>query len=425
MNLRLIPIVAFTAVLLPAQSAQDHWVATWTTGQLLAHLPAPGGGRGRGGARGGAPKNDDPAQAIAAHGFSHQTVRMIAHTSIAGRRLRIKLENAFGGAPVMVGSAHVALREKDSAIVTASDRALAFNGKPGVTIPPGAAILSDAVDFQVPARADLAISLYFPGETGAPTLHINALHNTYISQEGDATGAASIDNAIVTQSSYFLAAVDVAAPANAFLLVAFGDSITDGHFATNEANADWPDVLAVRLAANKQTANIAVGNQGINGNRVLRDNTGVNALARFDFDVLGQAGVKWMTLLEGVNDIGRAKNRPADAVTADELIAGYKQIIERAHAHGIKVIGCTITPDEGYALYWTEEGEKVREAANEWIRSGGAFDAVVDFDKATRDAADPKRLAPNFDSGDHLHPNDAGYKAMGDAFDIAILARNK
>ncbi len=421
MNLRLIPLVAFAAILLPAQ---DHWVATWTTAQLLAHLPTPGG-RGRGGAGRGAPKSDDPAQAINARGFNQQTVRMIAHTSIAGRRLRIKLENAFGGAPVVVGAAHIALREKDSAIVTASDRALAFGGKPGVTIPPGAAILSDALDFQVPARTDLAVSLYFPGETGAPTSHLNALHNTYISKEGDTTGAASMPDAIVTQSSYFLAAIDVAAPPNAFLLVAFGDSITDGHFATNEANASWPDVLAARLSANKQTANIAVANQGINGNRVLRDGTGVNALARFDFDVLGQSGVKWMTLLEGVNDIGRGKNRPADAVTGDDLIAGYKQIIERAHTHGIKVIGCTLTPDEGYAMYWTDEGEKVREAVNQWILTGGAFDAVVDFDKATRDSTDPKRLAPNLDSGDHLHPSDAGYKAMADAFDLGILTRRK
>ncbi len=410
-------------MLLPAQ---DHWVTTWTSAQLLAHLPAPGGGRGGRGARGGgAPKKEDPSQAINANGFNQQTVRMIAHTSIGGRRLRIKLENAFGGAPVVVGAAHVALREKDSAIVTASDRALMFSGKPGVTIPPGAAVLSDAVDFQVPARADLAVSLYFSGETGAPTSHLNALHDTYISKEGDTTGAATMADATVTQSSYFLAGIDVAAPADAYLLVAFGDSITDGHFATNEANASWPDVLAARLAANKQTAHIAVANQGINGNRVLRDGTGVNALARFDFDVLDQAGVKWMTLLEGVNDIGRGKNRAADVVTAEDMIAGYKQIIERAHTHGIKVIGCTLTPDEGYDMYWTDEGEKVREAINQWIRTGGAFDGVVDFDKATRDSADPKKLAANLDSGDHLHPSDAGYKAMADAIDLGIFTRKK
>lgn len=419
MYLRLVPFLAATALLLPAQ---DHWVATWTTAQLLAHLPAGGGGRGRGGA---APKSDDPAQAISLRGFQRQTVRMIAHSSIAGRRVRVRLENAFAGPPVVVGAAHIALREKDSAIVTASDRALSFDGKPGVTIPPGAVVVSDALDFNAPARTDLAVSLYFPDETGAPTLHINALHNTYISKEGDATGAASIADPIVTQSYYWLAGIDVAAPPNAFLLVAFGDSITDGHFATNEANAAWPDVLAARLAANKQTANIAVANQGINGNRVLRDGTGVNALARINTDVLAQPGASWMTLLEGVNDIGRGKNLPADRVTEEDLIAGYRQIIDRAHAHGIKVIGCTLTPDEGYALYWTDEGERLREAVNQWIRTGGAFDAVVDFDKATRDPSDPKRLAPNLDSGDHLHPSDAGYKAMADAIDLAIFTRRK
>lgn len=417
MRLRLVPLLAAAALLLPAQ---DHWVATWTTAQLLAHLPAPGGGRGRGGAA----QNPDTAQ-INARGFSRQTVRMVAHASIAGRRLRVKLANAFGGAPVQVGAAHIALREKDSAIVAGTDRALAFNGRQGVTIPPGAVILSDPVDLNVPALTDVAVSLYFPGETGPPTSHQIGLHNTFISKEGDATGQGSIPDAIVTQSYYFLAGIDVLAPPDAFLLVTFGDSITDGNFSTNDANRNWPAVLAARMAANRRTAHIGVGNMGFSGNRVLRDGTGVNALARFDRDVLSQAGVKWMTLLEGCNDFGRGKNRPADAVTAEELIAGYKQLIDRAHSHGIKVIGCTMTPEEGYDLYWTEASEKARVAVNQWVLTGGAFDAVVDFDKATRDAANPRRLLPGFDSGDHLHLSDAGYKAMADAIDLKIFTRRK
>jgi lysophospholipase L1-like esterase len=202
--------------------------------------------------------------------------------------------------------------------------------------------------------------------------------------------------------------------------VTFGDSITDGARSTNETNHSWPALLAARLAANKQTAHIGVANLGIGGNRVLRDGAGASALARFDRDVLSQPGVKWVTLMEGINDIGREATVPAEAVTADEIIGAYKQFIGQAHAHGIKVIGCTLTPYEG-AGYSRENGEAMRVALNAWIRTSGAFDAVVDFEAATRDPANPKRLRADFDPGDHLHPNDAGYQAMADAFDLKIL----
>jgi lysophospholipase L1-like esterase len=298
---------------------------------------------------------------------------------------------------------------------------LSFNGKPGCTLGPGVVLMSDPVDLTVAPVADLAVSLYFPGETGPPTTHGTALHDTYISKEGDETGQATISEPVVTQSYYWLAAVDTVAPADAAVVVTFGDSITDGARSTSETNHSWPALLAARLAANKDTAKIGVANMGIGGNRVLRDGTGASALARFDRDVLSQPGVKWVTLLEGINDIGREATVPAEAVTADELIGAYKQLIVRAHEHGVQVIGCTLTPYEG-ANYYRENGEATRAAVNSFIRTSGAFDAVVDFEAATRDAANTKRLKAEFDPGDHLHPNDAGYQAMADAFELGIFS---
>jgi lysophospholipase L1-like esterase len=345
---------------------------------------------------------------------------MMVRTSIGGRRLRIRLSNAFGSAPIVLGTAHLAIRAKDSGIAPDSDRSLSFNGKPGGTIAPGVVLFSDPVELNVPPVTDLAVSLYFPGETGPPTTHSTGLHNTYISKEGDLTAKTEIPEPVITQSYYWLAGIDVATGADAALLVTFGDSITDGARSTAETNHSWPALLAARLAANKATAKIGVANLGIGGNRVLRDGNGASALARFDRDVLSQPGVKWVTLMEGINDIGRGSMVPAEAVTADELIGGYKQFIAQAHAHGIEVIGCTLTPYEG-AGYAREDGEQIRAALNSWIRTAGAFDAVVDFEAATRDTANPKRFRAEFDPGDHLHPNDAGYQAMADAFDLKIF----
>jgi lysophospholipase L1-like esterase len=281
-------------------------------------------------------------------------------------------------------------------------------------------LTSDPVELNVAPVTELAVSLYFPGETGPPTTHSTALHNTYISKEGDVTAQAAMAEPVITQSYYWLAGVDAAAAPDAATLVTLGDSITDGARSTSETNHSWPALLAARLAANKGTAQIGVANMGIGGNRVLRDGSGASALARFDRDVLSQPGVKWVTLMEGINDIGREATVPAEAVTTDELIGAYKQLIAQAHEHGVQVIGCTLTPYEG-ANYYRENGEAIRAALNSWIRSSGAFDAVVDFEAATRDAANAKRLRAEFDPGDHLHPNDAGYQAMADAFDLRIF----
>ena len=421
------PALAFAGLACASLAfAQDHWVATWTAAPQSA----------RGGAQppqAAAPPGANPAPAPAApqpgaqfrNGFNNQTVRMIVHTSIGGRRVRIQLSNAHGVAPLAIAAAHIAIRSENSEIVPASDRALSFNGKTSCTIPPGALIVSDPVDLDVAQVSDLAISLFVPGETGPPTIHNLGLHTTYISKEGDLTAQAMIPDASTSQSWYWLSSVDVLAPANAATLVTFGDSITDGARSTPNANHSWPSVLALRLLSNRGTANIAVANEGIAGNRVLEDSQGVSALARFDRDVLAQAGVKWVTVLEGINDIGshtRAEAPSGEALlSADDVIAGLRQIAERAHTHGLKVIGCTLTPYQG-AAYYSDKGESIRQNVNRWIRTGGAFDAVVDFDALTRDPNSPGHIRPEFDAGDHLHPNDAGYKAMADAIDLSIFA---
>jgi lysophospholipase L1-like esterase len=426
-TLRWIPVLILAQVgnlgLMSAQpKGQERWVATWATAQnLVRQQPA----RPPAAADAPPPAPAGPAitpQAVGARGLSNQTVRMIVRTSIGGRRLRVRLSNAFGSSPVVVGTAHVAIRGKESAIAADSDRSLSFNGKPGCTIGPGVVLLSDPVDLTVPPVTELAVSLYFPGATGAPTTHGTALHNTYISKEGDMTAMAEIADPVTTQSYYWLAGIDVAAGADASVIVTYGDSITDGARSTSETNHSWPALLAARLAANKETAKIGVANMGIGGNRVLRDGAGASALARFDRDVLSQPGVKWVMLMEGINDIGREATVPAEAVTADELIGAYKQMIEQAHAHGVQVIGCTLTPFEG-AGYYRENGEATRVALNTWIRTSKDLDAMVDFEAATRDAANAKRFRAEFDPGDHLHPNDAGYQSMADSIDLKIFTR--
>jgi lysophospholipase L1-like esterase len=387
--------------------AGEHWVATWAASPQQPRVaPAPAAGTQT--AAAAAPR---PGQ----H-FENQTVRMVVHTSIGGRRVRVQFSNAFGAAPLMIGAAHIAARAKESEIVPATDRTLTFSGKASSTIPAGALIVSDPVDLEVPSLGDLAVSIFLPNDTGAPTTHSTGLHSTYISKEGNSTAQPVLTDAATTQSWYFLSSVDVLAPAATGLIVAYGDSITDGATSTVDTDHSWPSFLAARLNKAGGTS-LAVVNQGISGNRILRDGTGVNALARFDRDVLSQEGVKWLMILEGINDIGQGARDP---VTADELIEAQRQLIERAHMHGIKVIGCTLTPYKG-AAYYSDEGEAKRVALNNWILTSGVYDATVDFDAATKDPNDPKQIRTDFNIRDHLHPNDAGYQAMAEAIDLSIF----
>jgi lysophospholipase L1-like esterase len=396
-----------------AQTGSEHWVSTWAAPQQQPRPPAP---------RPQTAATPTPPRPQPITSFHNQTLRMIAHTSMGGRRLRIELSNAFGSAPLAIGGAHIAIRDKESAISVASDRALMFGGRATAWIPPGATEISDAVDLDVAPASDLAVSIYIPGTATADTVHALGLHTTYISKEGDATRQPLIPEATTTQSFYFLTSVDVLAPANAAAIATLGDSITDGALSTPNTDHSWPAFLARRVAANGG-ADIAVVNQGISGNRILRDVAGPSALARFDRDVLAPPGVKWLMILEGINDIGQGTRTDMpviDPVNSDDLIAALKQLIERAHGHGIKVIGCTLTPYEG-AAYYSEAGEQIRETVNQWIRSSGAFDAVVDFEAATRDPEHPRQFRPGFNDGDHLHPNDAGYEAMADAIDLSLF----
>lgn len=321
---------------------------------------------------------------------------------------------------VKLGAAHIALHGKESAIVEGSDHALTFDGKPGCTIGPGVLLYSDPIDFEVAPFTELSVSVYVPGDTGPPTNHALGMHTAYISK-GDTTAQSTMPDPAPAGAYIWLTGVEVASPADAYTVVALGDSITDGQGTTMDANLNWSADLAKRMAANKATAHAAVINQGVAGNQVLRDQAGVSALARFDRDVLARPGVKWLIVFEGINDISlHGQTDSADPLTPEDLIAAYKQMVAKAHSFGIRVVGATITPQEGTRL-GTPHADEVRNAVNQWIRTGGGFDAVVDLDAALRDPGHPSRLKSDFDSGDHIHINDAGNEAMANAFNLAVF----
>ena len=359
----------------------------------------------------------------------NQTVRQIAHVSIGGSRVRVLLSNEYGTRPLTIGAAHIAVAGSGSSIVGGSDKALTFSGRATFTIPPGAPALSDPVDLTVAPLSNLAVSLFLPEITPLTTFHWEGVQTAYIAP-GNQTGETEIKGGETTKARLLLSEIQVDAPADARAIVTFGDSITDGANSTPDANHRWPDLLAERLQQ-AGNAHVAVLNEGISGARILRDRMGVNALARFDRDVLDQAHADTVVLMMGINDIGWPGTilvpNGETAPSADDIITGYKQLITRAHTHGMRIIGATLTPFEdtfhGNPLYgyYDEEKEKKRQAVNEWIRTSGAFDGVIDFDAATRDPANPKHILPAYDSGDHLHPQDVGYKAMADSIDLNLL----
>jgi lysophospholipase L1-like esterase len=401
-------LLVFAAVGHAAETV--HWIGTWGASP--------------------APQLANPASMLSEHLlFENQTIREIVHTSVAGRVARVRLSNAYGREPITIGAAHIALRKSESAIAAGSDHQLTFAGRASVFIPADATVLSDPLDVDVPALSDVAISLFLPKAAVAAGIHYSAQQTSYVGA-GDLTAAQSISDSVKITSWVFLTGLDVSAPASGATVVAFGDSITDGAKSTVDANRRWPNVLAERLASPKAGSPIGVLDEGIGGNRLLHDPAanirfGVNALARFDRDVLAQPGVRYVIVLEGINDIGHpGQSAPADEiVTPEDIIGAYKQMIERAHAAGLKIFGGTLTPFAGTTIpnYFTPEKEVKREAVNQWIRTSHAFDGVIDFEKAVRDPQHPDRMLPKYDGGDGLHPGDAGYQAMGEAIDLSLF----
>ena len=409
--------------MLPAASPDDvkrggnHWVGTWATSAQPC-LP-------------GTPET-----------FRNQTIRLIVHTSTGGKKVRIRISNTYGDRPLMIGSAHIARRAAEDQIDPASDRALKFRGKTSAQVPPRSVLTSDAADFDVPALSDLAISLFFPETTPATTFHITAKQTNFISTpSGDSTTAVKLPVGKKIRSWPFLTGVDVEGRGAA--IVALGSSLTDGDGSTGDTNRRWPDVLAERLQKEGgRLAELGVLNEGIIGNRLLADSPldlapygaalGEAGLARFDRDVLSQAGVKYVFVGLGINDIAfpGSLTPQAESVTVDSLISGYRQLIARAHKRGIRVIGTTnpVFEDSFLAVkgkpnvtFFTPEKESVRQQINAWILNSGEFDAAVDFDAVVRDPNRPTRIRADYDSGDHLHPNNAGYIATGNAVPLSIF----
>jgi lysophospholipase L1-like esterase len=349
--------------------------------------------------------------------YADVTLRHVVQISSAGSQVRVRLSNEFGLADVHIGAARIGLAGANGALIPGSDRVLTFAGAPSVTIPSGAPMLSDPVDLTVAALDQVAISLYLPEETRAPNHRIQQ----FVSAPGDHTGAAAMPDARILRVGALASRVEVVPTLARGVIVAFGDSITEGGYTETSFDA-WPKRLAERLAASREGRRFAVVNAGISGNRMLHNGTGANALARFDRDVLAVPGVTHVIVLEGINDIGRRvqMGNDTEAVTTEQLIAAHRQLIDRAHANGLTIFGATLLPFEG-AFYYDAAGDAQRQALNQWIRTSGAYDGVIDFDAATRDPANPLRMRTDVDRGDHLHPGPVGYAVMGDAIDLRLF----
>jgi lysophospholipase L1-like esterase len=395
--------LALTAVLcvqpLAAKSDHQQWVGTWASAPLLdAHAK--------------------PADQLVTPGTTGVTLREVVHVSIGGETLRVRFSNLYGTDPLVIGAAQIAQTLKGAAVVAGSGKPLTFHGQTSVSIPAGALAVSDGIPFKFAPLSDLTVSFYLPSPSGPVTEHQLGNATSYHAP-GNLVANDTLETPTTLTSWEYLNGIDTLASTDAAAVITIGDSITDGAKSTIDTNQRWPDELARRLQADPKYRHLAVLNEAISGNKILLDGAGPNALARFDRDVLAQSGAKYLLILEGINDIGRLHTVP-DGVTAADLISALDQMIVRAHAHGIAVIGCTLTPYHG-AGYYTDNGETIRKAVNDWIRTGGAFDGVVDLEAAVRDPEHPDTFLPADDPGDHLHPNDAGYKVMGDAIDLKLF----
>jgi lysophospholipase L1-like esterase len=375
-----------------------HWVGTWTA------APAPGEGAA----------------------FSNHTLRMIPQVSIGGSRLRVRISNAYGTRPLAIGAARVGVRSTGPAVVPGSNRRLTFGGEPGATIAAGALVVSDPVELEFAPLSDLAVSVHLPGDLPA-SFGITgryARQTNYVSPPGNFAADEIMPVGRLTDDWYFVCGVDVVAPKETGAIVAVGDSLTDANISTHDGHHSWPSQLARRLMARPRGRTMAVMNQGLGGNRILHDIRGDSGLRRFDRDVLAQPGVTHTIIMLGTNDLRNRPGKPEEEVTAPQMIAGLKQFGLRGRALGIRVIGGTLTPFENETFLpgaWNPRREAVRQEVNEWLRKSDDFDAIVDFDRALRDPDHPTRMLPIYDCGDHLHPSDLGYRAMGDAIDLSLF----
>ena len=381
-----------------AQEQSDpRWVTTWSTSPST--LP-------------GEDDSDNNAQ--------EQTLRLIVHSSVGGDSVRIRLSNAHGNEALKIGAASIALQSEGSSIQPGTSKSLQFAGQSSVSIPKGAVVFSDPLNYDLPQMTNLSVSLYLPQDNGFLTAHALSNQTNYMSDGSDQTNSVNLADQTETAAWSLLTAIDVINTNAISAIAVVGDSITDGWGSTASANQRWPDHFARRLFTESNARKFAVVNAGISGNRVTSQGNslfGQNLQARFERDVLALSNVTHMVLMEGINDIGMSPN--GGLITAAEVIAGYRQIIARAHAAGIKVIGATLTPYEG-AAYFTPEGELVRQEINAFIRGGGEFDGVIDFEKAVQDPANLKRILPEF-TADNLHPNDAGYAAMANIVELDLF----
>jgi lysophospholipase L1-like esterase len=396
-----------------AQNAeQEGWITTW------AATPAPRW------------SDDLPAPFGVPEVLENQTVRQTARISVGGNSVRVVLSNAFGDKPLTIGTGSVGIAGKDGSVDEATVKPLTWGGKSSVVVPAGAPIVSDPVDLPAKALSELSVSIFLPKKTALSSVHWDGVQTAYISRPGDFTKDATFKADSTLKSRLFLSDILVDAAEDSRSIVFFGDSITDGNCSTPDTNNRWPDLVAERLQKANH-ANVAVVNEAFSGNRVLTDGMGINALARFDDDVLSHPRLSTVVLMMGINDIGwpgeKAITPDDDEPTAEDIITGYKQLIDRAHAHGVRIVAATLTPfadtfkGEPTEGYYTPEKEKIRVAVNDWIRNGGGFDAVIDFDKVMEDPARPGYIRDDYDCGDNLHPNDAGYKAMAEAVDLDLL----
>jgi lysophospholipase L1-like esterase len=391
------------------KSKQDAsaWVGTWATSQQVP----------------------EPTNRLSADDLRDVTLRQIIHLTVGGETLCVHISNAFGTTPLHLTSVHIArpLSPSEAKIDGATDQALTFVGKNDIVIPAGADYISDPIAYRVAALSDLTISLHIDTPPEQQSGHPGSRSTSYL-VHGDLVSAADLPNAKKIEHWYWIAGVDVNAARKSSAIVVLGDSITDGHGATTNGNDRWPDVLARKLQANHKTRMLAVLNQGIGGNHLLTDGLGPNALSRVDRDIIAQTGVRYLIVLEGVNDLGKLSREGAISEAGHEALVqqmtgAYEQIIVRAHTHGIKVVGGTILPYGGSEYYHpAPANEADRVAVNKWIREPGHFDAVIDFDKLTADPAHPDQMLPAYDSGDHLHPSPAGYRTMGNTVPTSVFA---